>query len=41
MTVYVCDSKAQLPKWTCPDMTEDGHCDKPGITCQYRGAEVK
>ncbi len=33
MYAYVCDSK----DWTCPDMTEDGLCGKPTITCPYRG----
>ncbi len=33
---YVCNSKDELPSWICPDMTEDGQCGKPGITCSYR-----
>ena len=36
MAMSVCDSKAKLPNWTCPDMTEDGLCGKPNITCPYR-----
>ena len=35
----ICDSKAKIPNWTCPDMTEDGFCGKPRINCPYRGEE--
>ena len=30
------DAEAELPNWTCLDMTEDGLCGKPKITCEYR-----
>lgn len=37
MTNYVCESKTKLPNWTCPDVSEEGFCGRPKITCPYRG----